>query len=101
MDAREGPVDTASAEEPKDQQVTSHGDELELALANMTVEGASMCSCGVCFVNKQTTHVNVVSTETKLVQVSRLCEADRGKTIASEQRESRGGGGGGCVSNLC
>lgn len=41
MDASEDTASMASAEEPKVQDVTAlQGDELELALANMTVEGA-------------------------------------------------------------
>lgn len=39
MEASEATVDMASVEEPKVQQVTTHAEELELPLANMTVEG--------------------------------------------------------------
>lgn len=53
VEAREGTVDMASVEEPEVQQVTTHGEDLELASANVTVEGAFVCSRVVCFANKQ------------------------------------------------
>lgn len=43
MEASEATVDMASEQEPKVQQATTHGEELDLALANISVEGAFMC----------------------------------------------------------
>lgn len=66
MEASEATVDMASVEEPKVQQVTTHAEELELPLANMTVEGAFVCSCVVCLpVNE--THQSFVATDRETI----------------------------------